>query len=182
MVDIKELFEYNWHCRRAFLKGFEELPWDEVVADRGASFGSMRDIFLHSLAAEHDWLSDLARGKVGTSTDYDPDRDFGDIAAIVKYVEKVEADDRAYLQKLGPSDLSRQFPLRAREGPDGVLTVEDILVHVVEEEIHHRGELLCLMWQIEIEPPNIDYIDYTVERKRKWGDGPQVKPPSPKTI
>ena len=86
MVDIKELFEYNWHCRRKFLESFEKLPWDEVVVDRGASFGSMRDIFLHSLAAEHDWLADLARGKVGTSTDFDPDRDFGDIAAIGNYV------------------------------------------------------------------------------------------------
>lgn len=167
MVDIKELFEYNWKCRRKFLEGFERLTWTEVVADRGASFGSMRDIFLHSLDAEHDWLADLARGKVGTSTDYDPDIDFRDMTAIRKYVEKVEADDRAYLQKLGPADLSKPFPLRAREGPNGVLKVEDILMHVVEEEIHHRGELLCLMWQIDIEPPNIDYIDYIIEKKKR---------------
>jgi len=167
MADIKALFEYNWDCRRKFLESFGALPWNEVVADRGASFGSMRNIFIHSLAAEHDWLADLARGKVGTSTDYDPDRDFGDMAAMGKYLEKVEADDRAYLQRLRPGDLSKPFPLRAREGPDGVLTVEDILVHVVEEEIHHRGELLCLMWQIDVEPPNIDYIDYTIGKRNR---------------
>jgi uncharacterized damage-inducible protein DinB len=167
MVDIKELFEYNWHCRRKFLESFEKLPWDEVVADRGASFGSMRDIFLHSMAAEHDWLRHLARGKMGEWSDFDPDRDFKDIAAIGKYVEKVEADDRVYLYKLGPADLSKPFPLRAREGTDGVLKVEDILMHVVEEEIHHRGELLCLMWQIDVEPPYNDYIDYIIEKKKK---------------
>jgi uncharacterized damage-inducible protein DinB len=33
------------------------------------------------------------------------------------------------------------------------VTTEDVLIHVVEEEIHHRGELIALLWQIGIEPP-----------------------------
>jgi uncharacterized damage-inducible protein DinB len=37
------------------------------------------------------------------------------------------------------------------------VTVEEILVHVFEEEIHHRGELIALFWQMGIEPPLIGY-------------------------
>jgi uncharacterized damage-inducible protein DinB len=33
------------------------------------------------------------------------------------------------------------------------VTAEDVLIHVFEEEVHHRGELIALLWQMEIEPP-----------------------------
>jgi uncharacterized damage-inducible protein DinB len=42
--------------------------------------------------------------------------------------------------------------------------IEDILMHVIEEEIHHRGELLCIYWQNDFNPPYTSYtgyVDYT---------------------
>ena len=38
--------------------------------------------------------------------------------------------------------------------------IEDILMHVIEEEIHHRGELLCIYWQNDIKPPYTSYMGY----------------------
>jgi len=36
----------------------------------------------------------------------------------------------------------------------------------MEEQVHHRGELICLMWQIDVEPPYKSFMDYVVERKK----------------
>jgi uncharacterized damage-inducible protein DinB len=33
-------------------------------------------------------------------------------------------------------------------------------MHVVEEEIHHRGEILCIYWQHDIQPPYTGYTTY----------------------
>jgi len=33
------------------------------------------------------------------------------------------------------------------------ITAEDVLIHVFEEEVHHRGELIVLLWQMGVEPP-----------------------------
>jgi uncharacterized damage-inducible protein DinB len=44
--------------------------------------------------------------------------------------------------------------------------VEDILLHLIEEEIHHRGEILCLMWQINATPPYTSYTAYLKETKK----------------
>jgi uncharacterized damage-inducible protein DinB len=61
--------------------------------------------------------------------------------------------------KLTPAQLDKQFELRNNK-----FRIEDILVHVVEEEIHHRGELLCLMWQIDCEPPYKSYMSYLLKK------------------
>ena len=36
-------------------------------------------------------------------------------------------------------------------------TAEDVLIHVFEEEIHHRGELIALLWQMGVEPPQMGW-------------------------
>lgn len=161
-MNIKDLFEYNWYCRRKFLEGMGKLAWEKVIEDRGASFGSMRNIFLHSLEAEQGWLRHLTRGKIGEWPSHDYDEDFQDIVAVRKYMEEVEDGGRAYFAKIERIDLER---------PPGWLrtkrySVEDVLMHVVEEEIHHRGELICLMWQIDSEPPYASYMDFSVKGKR----------------
>jgi uncharacterized damage-inducible protein DinB len=160
-MDIRALFEYNWISRRRFLDALAKLPWKEFVEDRGASFNSMRNIFLHSLEAEQGWLRHLARGRIGEWPSHDYDRDFNSMEVVEDYMDEVEAESRAYLAKLGPRDLGKRFQLG-----ESRINVEDVLMHVVEEEIHHRGELLCLMWQIDREPPYISYIDYIIKTKK----------------
>lgn len=154
-MDITAIFEYNWYSRRRFLDAMSKLPWREFVEDRGASFNSMRNIFLHSLEAEQGWLRHLARGRIGEWPSHDYDRDFNSIEIVKEYMDEVEAESRAYFAKLGPKDLDKQFLLS-----ESRFHVEDVLMHVVEEEIHHRGEIICLMWQIDREPPYTSFIDY----------------------
>ena len=43
------------------------------------------------------------------------------------------------------------------------LSVGQMLWHLVEEELQHRGELNALFWQIDIDPPHTDWLDWKVE-------------------
>jgi uncharacterized damage-inducible protein DinB len=160
-MDIKLLFEYNWYCRRKFIDYWKKCPWDMVVEDFGASFGSMHNIFVHSLEAEQGWLNQLSiftHGKNLSWHRYDYDVEFMDIEALKKYMEEVEVESREYLGKLTRKDLDKIF-----SGVQVPVRIEDLLMHVVEEEIYHRGELLCLMWQNDIEPPLKDWFDWLSE-------------------
>jgi uncharacterized damage-inducible protein DinB len=115
----------------------------------------MRNIFVHILEAEQGWLKVLASGKMDKRSTDEQGRSFQDMEAIKKYMEEVEAEGRAYVAKLSPAQLNQKIELR-----NAKFRIEDLLMHVVEEEIHHRGELLCLMWQIDREPPYESYISY----------------------
>ena len=46
-MDVIKLMEYSQLLRHNYLDAFSKLPWGEFVKDRGASFDSLRNIFLH---------------------------------------------------------------------------------------------------------------------------------------
>jgi uncharacterized damage-inducible protein DinB len=42
----------------------------------------------------------------------------------------------------------------------------DVLMQVTMEQAHHLGEMICLLWQIDVEPPEMIWIMNTRRRKR----------------
>ena len=162
MLDIWDLFRYNWHCRRKFLESMAGIPWETVTENCGASFDSIRDIFVHSLQAEHFWIRRLARKS--TEGIYEtPFSKFVSIKDVQDYADKVETETNYYLNTLTDKKLESIFEFQGRDGKTQRHKVEDILMHLVEEEIHHRGELLCIFWQHDIQPPYTSYTAYKAE-------------------
>jgi uncharacterized damage-inducible protein DinB len=153
MVDIKKLLAYNDAERRAFFKAFAKMPWDEFTKNRGASFDSIRNIFVHTLNATDYWLDFLQKENQCSKKKYET---YKTLKEIGDYMQHVENRMNTYLTSLSPEGLKKKYKGR-RNGKPETVTAEDILVHVFEEEVHHRGELIALFWQMEIEPPLIGY-------------------------
>jgi len=139
-----------------------EIPWETVVESSGASFDSVRDIFVHSLQAEHFWIRRLdGKSTDGIYTPHEaPFARFADINSIQEYTDRVEAETNEYLKKLTDEKLESVFEYRGRDGSVNRNKIEDILMHVIEEEVHHRGEILCIYWQHDIQPPYTSYTAY----------------------
>lgn len=153
MVKIRKLLEYNDVERRAFFKAFSKLTWDEFIENREASFFSIRNIFIHTLNATSYWL-DFVQGK-----NHQPNRKFEDYTSLKDvevYMQKVEKCMHDYFKTLSSGELNKKHQFSG-SGKLEELTTEDILIHIFEEEIHHRGELIALFWQMGIEPPVIGY-------------------------
>jgi uncharacterized damage-inducible protein DinB len=141
-----------------------EIPWRTVTENVGASFDSIRDIFVHSLQAEHFWIVRLqGRSTEGIYGGGSFATDFPDIKSIKKYADIVEAETRGYLANLSNEKLRSLFEYKVRDGSKKQNAIEDILMHIVEEEIHHRGEIMCIYWQHEIEAPYVSYTQYKLQ-------------------
>jgi uncharacterized damage-inducible protein DinB len=41
-----------------------------------------------------------------------------------------------------------------------IVRVEDILIHASLENIHHFGELIAMLWQMDVEPPHMGWLGY----------------------
>jgi len=155
MVDIKNLLAYNDAERHAFFKAFAKLSWDELTKNREASFHSIRNIFIHTLNATDYWLDFLQGENQRSRKRFEEYKTLRDIGA---YMKRVENRMNKYINSLSSEGLKRKYKGRERrKGEVETLTAEDILVHVFEEEVHHRGELIALFWQIGIEPPVLGY-------------------------
>ena len=69
---------------------------------------------------------------------------------------------------LKPDDLDR---LVSRTNVDGIkrnMRVKDVLIHVVAEELHHRGEIIAILWQTNIRPPDMGWLSIMKKTDPIW--------------
>ena len=149
MVDVRRLIEYNEDVRHRYLSVLAKLPWSELVKNREASWYSIRNIFIHTMGATDHWL-DLLTGEKQIRKEF---AEYKTMKDIESYMGQVERRMRSYFSSLTLENLMTTFKVRNDAGETIEVTAEDILIHVFEEEVHHRGELIALLWQMDIEPP-----------------------------
>lgn len=150
MVDVRNLLEYNVEVRHRYLAVLAKLSWDEFVKNREASWHSLRNIFIHTMGGIDHWLDFLQNEKLIARKAFD---DYKSIADVEGYMRHVEDRMRKCLASIPPNGLMKKYRLTNDASEDVEVTAEDILIHVFEEEVHHRGELIALLWQMNIEPP-----------------------------
>jgi len=147
--DISQLFEYVADSRRRFLTAFRQLGWREVTRNREATHNSMHGIFIHMLEVEESYLHYDLPGIPWPHGERDP--------VVFDTFEKMEAYDQAVATKareffagLTADGLGREVLI-----PDWgeTTSIEHVLLHTFLDEMAHVGELVCLMWQIDVEPP-----------------------------
>jgi len=150
MVEIRELLEYNDEVRRRYFECLAKLSWSEFIKDREASWGSLRNILIHTLGATDYWLNFLQGEKRSRRREFDEYKTFDEVKAYMNQVERRMQD---YLNALPAGGLKRKYTVKNDLDETAEVTAEDVLIHVFEEEVHHRGELIALMWQMGVEPP-----------------------------
>jgi uncharacterized damage-inducible protein DinB len=164
-MNTLRLLEYSQFLRHKYLQTLSKLPWEEFVKDRGASFPSLRDIYLHIVFVVDAYVNYILQG----NPDY-PKINFNEydsIAKITGYLEQVESKADAYLSRVTPEELARNVERKQKDGSILRIPVEDLLLDFFQEETHHRGELLALLWQMDVAPPHMGFVQYTQSQKRK---------------
>ncbi len=154
MVDIKELLKYNEIVRHRYFESFTRLSWAEFTKNREASFNSIRNIFVHTLSATDYWLDFLQKAERRSKRKFDEYRTFDEVRVYMEHVEKRMQD---CLGSLSDRKLQETYAVTGENHEATRVTAEDILIHVFEEEVHHRGELIALFWQMDIDPPSMGW-------------------------
>jgi uncharacterized damage-inducible protein DinB len=119
----------------------------------------LRDIFLHIVDAEDRLINYVIPGRTEDWSSQSPD-EFHDMKSISERVRQVESKSGAYVAKCTQSELERMIEMSRRGASSISVRVEDVLVHVALENIHHFGELIALLWQIDVEPPHMGWVGY----------------------
>jgi uncharacterized damage-inducible protein DinB len=169
---IREWFEYNALARRGYLQAFSKLSPGELTRDRGASHPTLLNIFEHTLGAYYFWLSSASKGN-GDLPKFGPIQDTGEnpsLEEIVGFERAFQAQVELFLGRLVEGDLARTFPVPkevASSHRAPTVSVRDVLWHLVEEELQHRGELNALLWQIDVDAPILNWIEWMGMRKSK---------------
>jgi uncharacterized damage-inducible protein DinB len=155
---IRALYEYNSQTREKYLKAIWKLPPRERYRNRGASYPSIVDIYLHVLDAYRLWFDEVYAGG-GTPAWYPLGQRFT-LAEARRETRAIDRRVRRVLRALRPAELERRLALPKRWRTRKRIEVKVLLVHMIEEELQHRGEMNALLWQKGRDPPVTGFDDY----------------------
>jgi uncharacterized damage-inducible protein DinB len=147
---IRDLYRYHFRKLRSYLLKIWSLPVKERYRDRGATFPSLVDMYLHILDDYRFWFIQAYTGK-----------SFQDFPLGIR-LSRAEAQRAtrdvvrmvsSFLAKMGPKDLDRKFFIQVDKRS---ITIRSMLLQMIEGDLQHKGELNALLWQMDIQPPAID--------------------------
>jgi uncharacterized damage-inducible protein DinB len=88
--------------------------------------------------------------------------------SITDYNSKVISKVDEYLYNIKQEDLDRKVWRINNEGIRRTSKVKDILMHVITEELHNRGEIIALLWQMSIQPPDMGWLSVMGKTDPLW--------------
>ncbi len=149
------MVDWSSSARKDYLDAILRLSPAERQKDRGASFGSIQEIFVHVLDDYLWWFEYVPQDR---QDEYEAIKgsEIGE-TELRRLNRRVDRVVHAVLDPLTIADLSRRYVVRGISG-DGkpytlTCSLSAIIWHMVEEELQHRGELNALFWQMDIDPP-----------------------------
>ena len=164
LESLREWYRYNSYVRKKYLKLIESLPREVITKDRGASHPSILDIFAHVLDAYNWWFIFAYNDKAEDYREIKVSK--GSVDKIKKQEEKLDSYVLDFVEKLTPKRSASSFHY-TDEGKTVKRTLKEMLYHMVEEELQHRGELNALLWQIDVDPPIISWRRWKIETGKK---------------
>ena len=159
MLSYVELFDYFKTARARLVEAFEKMPNEEFVKGRGLSFESIKDVFVHTVMVEDNWLHyRIAEIGSGTSRKF---QDFKGIEDVKKYMAEVDAKTGKLFSRITSQDLQKLFKRTLPNGKEEVLKVENVLYHVPIEIIYHYGEIFAEFWKMNIDAPYHSFLAHS---------------------
>jgi uncharacterized damage-inducible protein DinB len=165
MLSYQVLFDYFKAERGYLIQAFEGLSHEAFVRPRGLSFGSIKDVFVHTILVEDVWLHYRPKGV--TMSSQITREDIQTLHDVKQYMAEVDAKTVRLFQQLTDQDLKREFRvIRPRPGgPESVNRLDVILYHVPIEVIHHYGELFAEFWKMGLDAPYYAYPRYIRDKR-----------------
>ncbi len=168
VLDLKEIYDYNHLVRQNYIVFFQKnLEWDDMTAKYNTAWLSLKDILLHIIWAEDSWINYSINDLEDLNRRFDFTK-YDSWRKIVDYNDKVVSKVTRYLKKIDDKDLQKTVYRINNDGIGRKLIVKDVLLHVMTKELHHRGEIIVILWQKNIRPPDMGWLSVMRKTDPIW--------------
>ena len=168
IAEVRHLFTYTEWANERVLSAAEKLPLEDLLRDVGISYKSILGTLLHMAGAEWLWL-ERWNGNSPVGPDVWAGWTPADAHSLQQVREKWEPIVRrrnAYLDKIADADLARELGYRRFTGEPFSLPLVQQMQHVVNHATLHRGQVVGMIRQLGVAPPQTDLLFYLMENRQ----------------
>jgi uncharacterized damage-inducible protein DinB len=172
---MREIFNYNHTVREIYISRLREnLSWTEIIKYRGTKLKSLKDTLLHIVWVEDTWINYTLHGTEDPNRPfpYDSYRSWADIISYNTQVVNKVNNFLYSLTSIGRNEYHERLKVKVyrinNDGTKRSSAVKDVLFHVITEDLHHRGELVAILWQMNIRPPDMGWLSVMRKTSPQW--------------
>ena len=155
---VRDLLLYMLWADRLILAAVRRVPPTDLNREAGVSFGSLLGTMAHMLASQRLWLSRFLGNPLGSIPTLD---ETPDLLSWIAGWEETASQIEAFVAGLSDDQLAS--PLTWNSIPDGAehtLPLWQPVVHLVNHNTYHRGQVVSLLRQMGYEPPGTDLVHF----------------------
>ena len=108
-----------------------------------------------------DWIVNYAIFERSKEYTRRKSEEYSSMETVLEHLDKIENRTKEYFAKFGPNlkaELDRRVQFEISSGRKFDLSVEECLFQSFTEQLYHLGELIALLWQQDIEPPQMQWF------------------------
>lgn len=158
---IRALYDYNEWANNHVLDAASHLSDGEFARPLGASFGSVQDNLVHTIAAQIVWLKRWTGEKSEAMALL---ADGPSLATVRRACEISQHDLRAFVDSLREGDLGRAVSYRDGAGETREGQLWQMMLQIANHGTHHRAETAMAMAIAGKPMRELDYLFFQQER------------------
>lgn len=154
MADVGvEAFKHNLWANLRLIDACASLGEDDLTATSPGTYGKVRDTLAHMVASEGRYA-----GEFNGMTEGMPSED-APFVGFEKLREFAIASGQALLDVASSQPAERVLKGTYR-GVDYEMPASILLIHAIEHSTEHRGHVVSILSQRDVETPQLDGIGY----------------------
>jgi uncharacterized damage-inducible protein DinB len=149
-MNAKEAFGQWAQVREGLLQALDQLSDAQLGFVPRAGLWSLGTVARHIASCEEGWFRHTVMRELPDWPEYSA-ADYPTVAAVKALLTDVHARTEAYLEGIDAADVDRPVSL-----PWGsTVPLLECIWHVLEHEIHHRGEIFLMLGLLGMEAPDV---------------------------
>ncbi|MBZ5632679.1 MAG: DinB family protein [Acidobacteriia bacterium] len=152
-AEIRTHLKYSTWASQRLLDAVKKLNPDDLTRNVGVSHGSILGTLSHIHFADRIWYSRVV----------DPNEPVireSDLATLEKEWPAIQRKWEVWAEGLQDTDLGRMVPCKSMEGVAYEVAAEKTVLHLVNHNSLHRGQVMGMIRQLGIAPPPTDLMMY----------------------
>ncbi len=150
--------EYNLWANEAMIDLILSLPEEKIHQEISSSFNNLYSTILHMWNAESVWFQ---RIKLAEQIHWPAQEFSGDVYELGKKWKEQSKQWITWIGSATDAALSHEFSYQDSKKNRYKQPVADVIMHVFNHNTYHRGQLVNMLRQLEIEKiPSTDLIIY----------------------